>query len=221
MNKKSILALETVEQNGFTVGESLTTPLMPIKSSLLTVIGEKYEEQITNLFGDITKLDLTDMTVDKIRKYGFTPTVAKKVFSLIQFSLALNFSSSNSKEAINSPEAAAAHFMHLQYEAQEQFMVVGLNTKNQVVFKEVLFKGTINQSLVHPREIFTKLYSKQGVVSFIVGHQHPSGSLQVSNEDCNFTMRLYEASKVLGLELLDHIIVGDGQFLSMKEKGYF
>jgi len=103
---------------------------------------------------------------------------------------------------------------------REHFKVLNLNIKNQVIGLDDVSIGSLNASLVHPREVF-KQAIKRSAAWLILVHNHPSGNLQPSNEDQMLTKRLYEAGKLLGIEVLDHLIFGQNSFLSMKEKGYF
>jgi DNA repair protein RadC len=100
---------------------------------------------------------------------------------------------------------------------RENFVVVLLNTKNEVIETPLVSVGTLSASLVHPREVF-KPAIRASAASVILAHNHPSGKVEPSREDREVTRRLGEAAEVLEIELLDHVIVGDG-FFSMKEHG--
>ena len=100
---------------------------------------------------------------------------------------------------------------------RENFVVVLLNTKNEVIETPLVSVGTLSASLVHPREVF-KPAIRASAASVILAHNHPSGKTEPSREDREVTRRLGEAAEVLGIEVLDHVIVGDGYF-SMKEHG--
>jgi len=100
---------------------------------------------------------------------------------------------------------------------RENFVAMLLNIKNEVVETPTISVGTLSASLVHPREVF-KPAIRASAASVILAHNHPSGKVEPSREDREVTVRLAEAAKILGIELLDHVIVGDGYF-SMKEHG--
>ncbi len=100
---------------------------------------------------------------------------------------------------------------------RENFVVVLLNTKNEVIETSTVSVGTLGASLVHPREVF-KPAVRASAASVILAHNHPSGKAEPSREDREVTKRLGEAAGILGIEVLDHVIVGDGYF-SMKEHG--
>ena len=101
---------------------------------------------------------------------------------------------------------------------REHFVVACLNNKNKVNALHTVSIGSINTAIVHPREVF-KLAILANAASIIVGHNHPSGDTKPSQEDLDTTKRLVEAGEVLGIPVLDHIIVGDHTFLSLKERG--
>ena len=100
---------------------------------------------------------------------------------------------------------------------RENFVVVLLNTKNEVIETSTVSIGTLGASLVHPREVF-KPAVRASAASVILAHNHPSGKVEPSQEDREVTRRLGEAADILGIEVLDHVIVGDGYY-SMKEHG--
>ena len=102
---------------------------------------------------------------------------------------------------------------------REQFMIACLNTKNEPTNISVVAVGTLNKAIVHPREVF-KTAILSNAASIIAFHNHPSGETTPSQHDIQLTNRLYEAGELLGIKLLDHLIIGDGTFTSLKEKGY-
>jgi DNA repair protein RadC len=102
---------------------------------------------------------------------------------------------------------------------REYFIVASLDTKNQPVSINVCHIGSLNASIVHPREVM-KSAILSNAASIIVGHNHPSGKPEPSKEDIDVTKRLVEAGKIIGIDVIDHIIVGDETYTSLKEKGY-
>ncbi|HAJ69740.1 MAG: RadC family protein [Alkalibacterium gilvum] len=102
----------------------------------------------------------------------------------------------------------------------QQELVVGLflNTKNEIIKKETIFKGSLNTSVAHPREIF-KAAMKYSSARIIIAHNHPSGNPEPSEADLQFTKRMVEVGKIVGIELLDHFIIGEDKYISLKEHG--
>lgn len=102
----------------------------------------------------------------------------------------------------------------------EHFVMLSLNTKNKVVGVHTIFVGSLNSSIVHPREIFQRALLNNSA-SIVVFHNHPSGDPTPSREDIEVTKRLEQAGEIIGIEVLDHIIIGDeGRYTSLREKGY-
>jgi DNA repair protein RadC len=121
---------------------------------------------------------------------------------------------------IRSPEDVAQYMMDdMRQLNQEHFVVLYLNTKNHVLHKRTIFIGSLNASIVHPREIFREAF-RYSAASIVCLHNHPSGDPEPSQQDIDVTQRLIESGKMLGIELLDHVIIGDRCFYSLKEKGY-
>ena len=100
---------------------------------------------------------------------------------------------------------------------QEVFKLILLNTKNIVIGTKDIFKGTLNSSIV-PREVFKEAIQR-GSANVIVCHNHPSGDPSPSKEDIDITIRLKECGNIIGIGLLDHIIIGNNKYVSLKEKG--
>ena len=121
---------------------------------------------------------------------------------------------------ISSPKDAY-EMIHEQLEDldREQFIIACLNTKNEPTNISVVSVGSLNKAIVHPREVF-KTATLSNAASIMAFHNHPSGETTPSQQEIQLTKRLYEAVELLGIKLLDHLIIGDGSFTSLKEKGY-
>ena len=102
---------------------------------------------------------------------------------------------------------------------REQFIIACLNTKNEPTNISVVSVGSLNKAIVHPREVF-KTAILSNAASVMAFHNHPSGETTPSQQDIQLTNRLYEVGELLGIKLLDHLIIGDRTFTSLKEKGY-
>ena len=96
--------------------------------------------------------------------------------------------------------------------------MVLLNTKNCIIGVKDIFTGSLNNSIVHPREIFKAAINKNSA-SIIICHNHPSGDPTPSSEDINITLRIKECGSIIGIQLLDHIIIGNNKYISLKEEG--
>lgn len=121
---------------------------------------------------------------------------------------------------ISSPKDAVGIGQQFLEDAdREQVIVCCLDTKNQPLSISVVSMGILNSSLIHPREIF-KTAILTNAASIMLFHNHPSGDPEPSNEDLSITQRIKEAGVLMGIELLDHIIIGtEGRYCSLKEKG--
>lgn len=100
---------------------------------------------------------------------------------------------------------------------QEYLTALFLNTKNEIIRRKDIFKGTVNSSVAHPREIFKEAV-KYPTARIIIGHNHPSGDPEPSQADLSFTMRMIECGNLMGIELLDHLIIGQDQYISLREE---
>jgi DNA repair protein RadC len=120
---------------------------------------------------------------------------------------------------IRSPQDVANLLMNeMRYLDRENFRVLILSTKNVVLKNCLVSIGSVNSSLVHPREVF-KPAIKNSASAIILIHNHPSGDCTPSQEDIKITAKLVESGKIIGISILDHIIIGDGTFFSFKDKG--
>lgn len=124
------------------------------------------------------------------------------------------------KRKITSPSDAEILCRNfLEDSDREKLIAISLDTKNQPTNINVVSIGSLNSSIVHPREVF-KLAILSNANSIIISHNHPSGDPTPSREDINITKRLKECGELIGINLIDHIIIGDeGSFTSLKEKG--
>jgi DNA repair protein RadC len=107
---------------------------------------------------------------------------------------------------------------NLSNQAEEVLVMLVLDTKNKIIGAFEVSRGSLNSSIVHPREIFKRALLINGA-SIILGHNHPSGDTTPSKEDKEVTLRLKEGGRILGIEIIDHIIVGDRGYTSLKGIG--
>lgn len=116
------------------------------------------------------------------------------------------------------PQQVFNTFRFLMQETKEMFMTLHLDGKNRIMAMDMVSIGSLNQSIVHPREVF-KTACLSNAAALILIHQHPSGDSTPSSEDIAITRRLKEAGEIMGIKVLDHVIVGDGEYMSFVEGG--
>lgn len=119
---------------------------------------------------------------------------------------------------ISSAEAVYRELQEYAHKKQEYFLAVTLDGASHLIEKRVVSIGTLNQSLVHPREVFADAVTDRAA-GIIIAHNHPSGQLEPSGEDLRVTRRLKEVGEIMGIELLDHVILTKEGFLSLREEG--
>ncbi|MCX7884473.1 MAG: DNA repair protein RadC [Caloramator sp.] len=196
-------------------------------SELLAIIirtGTKSENAISisnRLISQNRGLDfLSNCTIQELSRIkGIGSAKAAQIKAAIELGKRLRNYRNDKIIRINNPKDAAEIVMEdMRYFKKEHFRVIFLNTKNIVIDVKDLSIGNLNSSIVHPREVYSEAIKKSSA-SIIVLHNHPSGDPTPSQEDINITRRLIEAGKIIGIDLLDHIIIGDGIFISLKEKG--
>lgn len=150
---------------------------------------------------------------------GVGPAKAAQVKAAVELGRRLAQAGRVGRPVIHSPLDVAALLMEeMRYLDREHFRALSLNTKNQVLSLDNISIGSLNSSIVHPREVFKRAITNSAAAVILV-HNHPSGDPAPSREDIEVTKRLVQAGKILGIAVLDHIIIGDGRYLSFKEKG--
>lgn len=194
---------------------------MTFKLLLATSIHEKEDGYVVNeIFSRFPSIqELLEVTEEELLQInGIGKVKAKQIIAALKLAR-MNPTPVENRFTIRSPEDAYNYLKDMAYLTQEHFVVLGLNTKNEVQFRETVFIGSLNASIVHPRECFKHLI-RRSCASAIVAHNHPSGQPDPSREDIDVTKRLSEAGKIMGCEILDHIIIGAEKYVSLKEKGY-
>ena len=117
---------------------------------------------------------------------------------------------------IRSTKDVIAQAVYMRDKTREHLMTIYLNARNEMIFKKPMFIGTLNANLVHPREIFQEAL-KQNAASVILVHNHPSGDAEPSQDDLEITKRILEAGKIMGIDVLDHVIITKNKVFSFKE----
>jgi DNA repair protein RadC len=122
-------------------------------------------------------------------------------------------------DRFTTPRQVFDYFHHeFRDSRKEYFLTLLLDGKNRIIRRVQISEGSLNQSIVHPREVFSPAV-KESAAAVILVHNHPSGDPAPSSEDIAITRRLREAGDIMGIKVLDHIIVGDGEFMSFVERG--
>lgn len=152
---------------------------------------------------------------------GVGPVKAIEIKAAMELGKRLQALSPEIRPTIRSPADVANLVMsELRRETREHLKAILLDTKNQVLRIVTVSVGSLNESIVHPRELFHEAI-RHVAASVIVVHNHPSGDPTPSPEDIAVTRRLRDAGQILGIELLDHVVLGDGRWVSLKEQGAF
>lgn len=163
---------------------------------------------------------LINLGVEEIKQIkGIGVAKASQLRAVIELSKRLHSADSDEKKVIKNPTNVVGILMpRLRFLKQEVFGAVLLDTKNQVIATPKISKGGLSSSIVHPREVFKEAIRRSSA-AIILYHNHPSGQPEPSQEDIKITNRLIEAGKLIGIEVLDHVVIGDNVYVSMKEKG--
>lgn len=196
-------------------------------SELIAIIlrtGSK-DENVIMLSQRILKEDgkglrnIAEGTIDKFKSYkGINNVKASQLVAIAEISKRISTLKLD-KVKISSPNDAAVVMMEdMRYYKKEYFKIILLDTKNNIIKVAKISIGSLNTSIVHPREVFREAIQNSSS-SIILVHNHPSGEPQPSHEDIILTNRLVECGKILGVRIIDHIIIGDGVFYSFKEEG--
>ncbi|GKU79431.1 DNA repair protein RadC [Paenibacillus sp. L3-i20] len=161
-------------------------------------------------------LDVSEQQLVSIKGIGMGK--ARQLTAMLKLANALT-AQTQDQVTIRSPKDAF-DFLEpdFRYSTKEHFTCLFLNTKNRVIFKEIISIGSLNAAIVHPREVF-RAAIKRCSASLICSHNHPSGDSTPSHEDVELTKRLVSAGEIIGIEVLDHIIIGGNSYVSLKERG--
>jgi DNA repair protein RadC len=118
----------------------------------------------------------------------------------------------------SSPSQVSETFQFLMNETKEMFITIHLDGKNRIIAMDVVSIGSLNQSIVHPRSVFMTACLSSAAAIILV-HNHPTGDPTPSSEDISITRRLKEAGEIMGISILDHLIIGNGEYFSFTERG--
>lgn len=171
-------------------------------------------------FGDLVVMGRAG--VDEMRRVpGIGFARACRVVAAFELGKRFARESRTSGKSIKTPGDIARLFMdEMKHYDREHFKAAFLNTKNQVIKVVTVSIGSLNASIVHPREILKPAIAASAA-SIVLVHNHPTGDPSPSREDVEFTRRFARCGELIGIELLDHIVIGADRFQSLKESGYF
>ena len=161
---------------------------------------------------------LRNISVQELTQiHGIGPAKATTILAAVELGKRVFQSRSPDLAAIDSPQAAAdALSQDLMWKQQEHFAVLLMDVKNRLLGTQVITIGTATETLAHPRDIFREVI-RQGATRAIVSHNHPSGNLEPSPEDITLTKQLLAGAQFLAIPLLDHLILGNGDFRSLRQ----
>lgn len=162
---------------------------------------------------------LEDTTIQELTQIkGIGNCKAAQILAAVEIGKRITRIGTHDRIKVTTPGILADLMMdEMRYLNKEYFKIAILDTKNQILTIENISIGTLNASIVHPRDVF-KIAIKRNANSIILIHNHPSGDTTPSSEDINITRRLVDAGDLIGIKVLDHIIIGDNKYLSLKEK---
>lgn len=212
---------EKLEQHG---------PEMLSNAELLAVIirsGSKNETSVAvaqrllamNEAGGIASLH--DLSLEELRSArGIGRVKAIQIKAVLELSKRVSTALvMHNRVAVKSPDEVSRLLMEeMRYLKKEVFKIILLNTKNHIIKTLNVSIGSLNSSIVHPREVFSEAV-KASCSGILLAHNHPSGDPEPSREDIDTTQRLVNSGNILGIKVLDHIIIGDGRYISFKEHG--
>lgn len=165
-------------------------------------------------------LSIHHFTLDNLLKFkGIGKVKAVQILCLSELAKRLSKASAKELLSFDSPETIARYYMEdLRHERQEHMKLLLLNSKSMLIGETTVSKGTVNASIVTPRELFIEALQKNAV-AIVIMHNHPSGDPTPSQEDIITTNRIKNAGNLIGIELLDHIIIGNNCYISFRETG--
>ncbi|MFH0903629.1 MAG: DNA repair protein RadC [Methanobacteriota archaeon] len=205
----------------------LKGPASLSNAELLSIIlktGSAAENAINLSQRVLSRYDLKQLSaidVPQLMKiHGIKLAKAAQIAACFELARRLETFESTSKFKINSPEDVYWRLYPAMRESKkETFVELCLDTKNQVIREDTVSIGSLNANIVHPREVFRTALI-ESAAHIIVAHNHPSGDPAPSREDVDITKKLVETGKIMGIDVLDHVIIGDGRHFSMKEAGH-
>jgi DNA repair protein RadC len=195
-------------------------------AELLAIIlrtGSKKENVVnmcSRILSEYNIKQLSQANVVKLTQmHGIGMAKATQIAAVFELARKLEGFTDEPKRKIKSPaDVYSLLYPKMREQKREKLVALLLDTKNQIIREETISIGSLNANIVHPREVF-KAALMESSASVILSHNHPSGDPTPSREDIAVTEKLVEGGKMLGIEVLDHVIIGDGRYVSLKDEG--
>ena len=170
--------------------------------------------------GESGILGIHQFSIERLKKiHGVERVKAVQLSCISELAKRLSKASAGELLSFENPDSIARYYMEdLRHEKQEIMKLLMLNSKSKLIGETNISKGTVNASLITPRELFIEALQKNAVFVIIL-HNHPSGEPTPSREDRLITRRIQDAGALIGIELLDHIIIGNNCYVSFREEG--
>ncbi len=186
--------------------------------------GSKNENVINLCSRILSKYSIKQLSLANVsrlmQEHGVGKAKAAQIAAVFELARRLETFVEEPKRKVCSPkDVYVLMYPKMREQKKERFITLYLDTKNQILKEEVVSVGSLNASIVHPREVF-KSALMESSASVIMVHNHPSGDPSPSREDIMVTEKLVEGGKLLGIDVLDHIIIGDGRYVSLKDEGF-
>jgi DNA repair protein RadC len=196
-------------------------------SELLAIIlrtGTKQENVINLSQRILSQYNLKQLSQANLAQlmniHGIKESKAAQIAACFEIARRLESFKEDAKLIINSPEDVYRRiYPRMREQKKEMFIEICLDTKNQIIKEDIISIGSLNANVVHPREVFRTALA-ESAAHIIVAHNHPSGDPSPSKEDIEITKKLVGTGKIMGIDVLDHVIIGDGRHFSMKEAGH-
>lgn len=203
---------EKVLQNGITYPTTLELIMVLLGTGIQGVPVAKLAQKVLNT---VTASPMENLMENLMKLEGIGPSKAVTIAAAIEFGRRQNI---HTGKRVSKPSDLIPFVNHYAMQEQEHFICVTLNGANEIIKIRTVSVGTINKTMVHPREVFTGAI-KDMASAVILCHNHPSGNCIPSNDDIETTHRMVEAGECLGIQVLDHIIITTKGFFSLKEEG--
>jgi DNA repair protein RadC len=221
-----LLFTDYVENNVMTKCAEMGSEALSDQELLSIIIGKdtktktaaKMAEDMTKdeeLYKQVVRCQYCEEIMDK---YGVPQERAAAVLAALEIGKRIAMAKAIKRNRISSPKEAAMYIMpQMRYLTHEYFIVILLDTKNQVMDKIQISEGSLNCAVVHPREVYAPAIIKHAA-AIVVAHNHPSGDPRPSDEDRELTRALVKTGEIIGIPVLDHVVIGDNKYYSFKEK---